>query len=154
MRFYDNDRYKKYLNEYNVNLQKMKVSHGEKCDYNSLRNIDLFEKWCEKENIKGCFNIADIKLLINSIKPNKIQFETIPFQDHAELFKRKNEERVFIMQPYKNKVEINKLQEWAKNRGLRTKIYDNLSWHLTNETILIQFEIDNIEKFNKITIMN
>lgn len=142
MRFYDKYTYIKNLNKYNSNLESMKSMHNEKCNHKELRNIKLFNKWCEIEDIEGYFNIADIKLLNNFNKPNKIEFESIPFQDHAELFKKKNNERIFIIQPYKDKVEINKLKEWAKYKGLKIKTYNNLSWHLTGETMLIQFEIE------------
>jgi len=116
------------------------------------KSIDNFNEWIDKNGIiRKHYNPQWVKL---HCRFDHYKFGNItppPGNDHAELYRDKDGNRVYIYQPYKNGSWNEKaVMEWAEKRGLLAEILPpEKSWHYPGETYLIVLRIVDEKMFIK-----
>lgn len=112
----------------------------------------IFKNWCLENKI--VYHSNNEKFWIHILYPRLKGIETandFPLAVHKLIFQRANGSRLWVIQPYKTREELEKagILEWAAERGLKVKMSYEDSWLFPGLSILAQFEVDDESKFRK-----
>lgn len=123
-------------------------------NHHQYLNIDIFLKWCNQNNIK---HYDRGKTHWSDLKPGKrydgsYRLDNIPLYDHSCMFKTQDKKMILTVQPYteyieSKEIELSKIINFCKERGLEVIISKELSWYYPGATTLFQYSIKDIEKF-------